>query len=114
MVDDTPINWQQLNLKDDKAFAEGTCALRFLAKQMTQARMNPQLCPILQSLMRAHDMVVQPKDRNHSPSPRRNLGDWTQGELVKIHTLYTNVLVILLDVNDDHWSTLFTTSMKEF
>lgn len=48
MADDQ-VKWKELNLGDDKASAEGTRALRFLAKQVQLAQNNQMLRPQLQN-----------------------------------------------------------------
>ena len=71
MANDGSINWNELNLVEDEAFAEGTRALRFLIKQIQQAQKNPLIQTTLQSLMRAnkYNLVLMAYDRlNQSPS----------------------------------------------
>ena len=76
MADDNSINWQEINLVDDEASAQGTRALRFMIERIHQAQHNPSLRPTLQSLFRAHDLVLneneQKEQLQRSVSPHGN------------------------------------------
>ena len=62
MADDIPINWQELNLGEDEASAQGTRALRFMIERIHQVQYNPNLRPIVQSLFRAHELILMPNE----------------------------------------------------
>ncbi len=79
MANDGNINWDELNLVEDEASAEGTRALRFLTEQIHQAQRNPLLRPTLQSLMRANDMVLVVEDREEDEQHEER-GDNRQAE----------------------------------
>ena len=75
MTNNNPINWQDLNLVDDEASAEGTRALRFLIQHVQEAQQNLLLRPTLQSLFRAHDLVLHDSNlQNQVPT----LNGWTK------------------------------------
>ena len=75
MAGNNPINWQDLNLVDDEASTEGTQALRFLIQRVQEAQQNPLLRPTLQSLFRAHDLVLHDSNiQNQVPT----LNDWAK------------------------------------
>ena len=59
----SPIHWQDLNLEEDEASAEGTKALRFMVEKIHQAQYNPNLRPMVQSLFRSHELVLIPEER---------------------------------------------------
>ena len=64
MADDIPINWQALNLVEDEASSQGTRALRFMIKRIQEAQQNPNLRPTLQSLFRAHELILTENEQN--------------------------------------------------
>lgn len=68
MADDQ-VNWQELNLGNDEATAEGTRALRFLAEQVQLAQNNQLLRPQLQNLFRAHGIALNVNDRDYQVLP---------------------------------------------
>ena len=78
MSEETPINWQALNLVDDEASSQGTRAPRFMIKRIQEAQQDPNLRPTLQSLFRAHEMTLsqnEPREQvnqalSHQGSPR--------------------------------------------
>ena len=47
MLEETPINWQALNLVDDEASSQGKRPLRFMKKRIQEAQHNPNLRPTL-------------------------------------------------------------------
>ena len=74
MADETPINWQQMNLAEDDTSAQGTRALRFMVQKIHEAQGNPSLRPTLQSLFMAHDMTLMNNDviATDVPSPHED------------------------------------------
>ena len=63
------VNWQELNLGNDEATAEGTRALRFLAEQVQLAQNNQLLRPQLQNLFRAHGFELNANERDYQEMP---------------------------------------------
>ena len=74
MADETPINWQHMNLAEDDASAQGTRALRLMVQKIHEAQGNPSLRPTLQSLFMAHDMTLLNNDviATDVPSPNED------------------------------------------
>lgn len=62
MAGDNSTNWQEINLVDDEAAMQGTRALRFMVERIHQAKHNPSLCPQLQNLFRAYELVLNEND----------------------------------------------------
>ena len=48
---DELLSLQNLNLKEDKAFAEGTKAVRYLVQRFQEAQGNPALSTTMQALL---------------------------------------------------------------
>ena len=63
MSGESPIHWQDLNLEEDEASVQGTKALRFMIEKIHQAQYNPNLRPTVQSLFKAHELVLIPEER---------------------------------------------------
>ena len=75
MAGNNPINWQDLNLVDHEASAEGIRAFRFLIQRVQEAQQNFLIRPTLQSLFRAHDFILHDFNiQNQVPT----LNDWAK------------------------------------
>ena len=73
MSGESPIHWQDLNLEEDDGSAQGTKALRFMVKKIRQAQYNPNLRPTVESLFKAHELVLIPGERaERIPLPQSN------------------------------------------
>ena len=73
MSRESPIHWQDLNLEEDDGSTQGTKALRFMVKKLRQAQYNPNLRPTTESLFKAHELVLIPRERaKRIPLPQGN------------------------------------------
>ena len=49
------VDLRALNLKDDEASTQGTLAVRYLVRKLQEAKTNPALAPMVQSVMKEHE-----------------------------------------------------------
>ena len=111
MDGNNPINWQDLNLVDNKASVEATQALWFLIQRVHQAQQNLLLWPTLQSLFIAHDLVLYDADmQNQVPT----LNEAAKEDQHDLWTLQMNVLIFCQGHHVNLWNDLHNLWMIEF